>query len=274
MWHRRKCGTLSTGARCRHPMNSPVSTGRRPQSTPVTVYRIEALGVCSRDEFGDWVGDRRRLGPGGDLPLSTAGGQLAEGRFHGISFLNEAVLQLRGQCTGPTGARRAGRDRRERLVPAVRRDGIDWGMTESPDMTEQRDAVTPIRPGDHDVSRAMPRRNTQKVSHLLATDLRRQILSGPRRQPAAAAGGRSHSTTADLARHAARGAENPRVAAAGRNQARPGRRRGGAQAGLGGCGPIRGAVVAVAQDNAGSFGRGPFGDRAAGCRTGRYPGSR
>ncbi|MGB9225936.1 FadR/GntR family transcriptional regulator [Mycobacterium sp.] len=51
-------------------------------------------------------------------------------------------------------------------------------MTESPDMTEQRDAVTPIRPGDHDVWRVMPRRNTQKVSHLLAADLRRQILSG------------------------------------------------------------------------------------------------
>jgi acetyl-CoA acetyltransferase len=39
-----------------------------------------------------------RLGPGGDFPLNTAGGQLAEGRLHGISFLNEAVLQLRGQC--------------------------------------------------------------------------------------------------------------------------------------------------------------------------------
>ena len=66
--------------------------------TPVTVSWIEALGVCGRGEFGDWVGDGSRLGPGGDFPLNTAGGQLAEGRLHGISFLNEAALQLRGQC--------------------------------------------------------------------------------------------------------------------------------------------------------------------------------
>ena len=51
-------------------------------------------------------------------------------------------------------------------------------MTELPDMTEQRDAMTPIRPGDRNSWRAMPRRNTQKVSHLLAADLRRQILNG------------------------------------------------------------------------------------------------
>jgi len=66
--------------------------------TPVTVSWLEALGVCGRGEFGDWVGDGTRIGPGGDFPLNTAGGQLAEGRLHGISFLNEAVLQLRGQC--------------------------------------------------------------------------------------------------------------------------------------------------------------------------------
>lgn len=66
--------------------------------TPVTVAWIEALGACERGEFGHWVGDGSRLAPGGDFPLNTAGGQLAEGRLHGIGFLNEAVLQLRGQC--------------------------------------------------------------------------------------------------------------------------------------------------------------------------------
>ena len=66
--------------------------------TPVTVAWIEALGACERGGFGDWVGDGSRLGPGGDFPLNTAGGQLAEGRLHGIGFLNEAVLQLRGRC--------------------------------------------------------------------------------------------------------------------------------------------------------------------------------
>jgi acetyl-CoA acetyltransferase len=67
--------------------------------TPVTVTWIEALGACGRGEFGDWVGDGSRLAPGGDFPLNTAGGQLAEGRLHGLGFLNEAVMQLRGQCS-------------------------------------------------------------------------------------------------------------------------------------------------------------------------------
>ena len=54
-------------------------------------------------------------------------------------------------------------------------------MTERP--TQKRDTVTPIRHGDgaagsKAVWHAMPRRNTQKVSHLLAGDLRRQILTG------------------------------------------------------------------------------------------------
>ena len=66
--------------------------------TPVTVSWIEALGACGHGEFGDWVGDGSRLAPGGDFPMNTAGGQLAEGRLHAIGFLNEAVLQLRGQC--------------------------------------------------------------------------------------------------------------------------------------------------------------------------------
>ncbi len=65
--------------------------------TSVTLHWIEALGFCGIGEFGDWIGDGTRVGPGGDLPLNTAGGQLAEGRLHGVSFLNEAVLQLRGQ---------------------------------------------------------------------------------------------------------------------------------------------------------------------------------
>jgi len=66
--------------------------------TPITTAWLEALGACGRGEFGDWVGDGSRIGPGGDFPLNTSGGQLAEGRLHGVSFLNEAVLQLRVQC--------------------------------------------------------------------------------------------------------------------------------------------------------------------------------
>jgi acetyl-CoA acetyltransferase len=66
--------------------------------TTVTLHWIEALGFCGFGEFGDWVDDGARIGPGGDLPMNTAGGQLAEGRLHGVSFLNEAVLQLQGRC--------------------------------------------------------------------------------------------------------------------------------------------------------------------------------
>jgi acetyl-CoA acetyltransferase len=66
--------------------------------TTVTVQWIESLGFCGFGEYGDWIGDGSRIGPGGDLPMNTAGGQLAEGRLHGVSFLNEAVLQLRGEC--------------------------------------------------------------------------------------------------------------------------------------------------------------------------------
>jgi acetyl-CoA acetyltransferase len=66
--------------------------------TMVTVSWIEALGFCGLGEFGDWVQGGDRIGPGGDLPVNTGGGQLAEGRLHAISLLNEAVVQLRGQA--------------------------------------------------------------------------------------------------------------------------------------------------------------------------------
>ena len=66
--------------------------------TTVALQWIEALGFCGIGEFGDWIGDGSRIGPGGDLPMNTSGGQLAEGRLHALGHLNEAVLQLRGEC--------------------------------------------------------------------------------------------------------------------------------------------------------------------------------
>jgi acetyl-CoA acetyltransferase len=66
--------------------------------THITISWIEALGLCDIGEFGDWVDGGKRIGPGGELPLNTHGGQLAEGRLHGLGFLTEATLQLRGQC--------------------------------------------------------------------------------------------------------------------------------------------------------------------------------
>jgi acetyl-CoA acetyltransferase len=65
--------------------------------THITISWIEALGFCGVGEYSDWVDGGARIGPGGDLPMNTAGGHLGEGRVHGLQFLNEAVLQLRGQ---------------------------------------------------------------------------------------------------------------------------------------------------------------------------------
>jgi acetyl-CoA acetyltransferase len=66
--------------------------------THIAISWIEALGFCGIGEFRQWVDEGRRIGPGGSLPLNTHGGQLAEGRLHGLSFLTEAVMQLRGEC--------------------------------------------------------------------------------------------------------------------------------------------------------------------------------
>ena len=95
--------------------------------THIAISWLEALGLCGIGEFHDWVDDGARIGPGGSMPLNTYGGQLAAGRMHGLAFLNEAVLQVRG-------------DAGERQVPgarvavvanaraAVRRDGGSAGV--------------------------------------------------------------------------------------------------------------------------------------------------
>jgi acetyl-CoA acetyltransferase len=66
--------------------------------THIAISWVEALGFCGIGEFGDWVDSGKSIGPGGTLPLNTNGGQLAAGRLHGLSFLTEAVQQLRGEC--------------------------------------------------------------------------------------------------------------------------------------------------------------------------------
>jgi acetyl-CoA acetyltransferase len=66
--------------------------------THIALSWVEAMGLCGVGEFGDWVDGGATIGPGGRLPLNTMGGQLAEGRLHGLSFLGEGVAQLRGEC--------------------------------------------------------------------------------------------------------------------------------------------------------------------------------
>ncbi|MDP3767143.1 MAG: thiolase family protein, partial [Dehalococcoidia bacterium] len=66
--------------------------------THITISWIEALGFCGIGEAGGFIDKGRRIGPGGELPLNTHGGQLAEGRLHGLRHLAEATSQLRGEC--------------------------------------------------------------------------------------------------------------------------------------------------------------------------------
>ena len=62
---------------------------------------MEDLGLVPRGEAGNYLegGDNIRLSTG-KHPLNTHGGQLSEGRLHGMGHILEAVQQLRGTA-GP-----------------------------------------------------------------------------------------------------------------------------------------------------------------------------
>jgi len=67
--------------------------------THITISWLEALGFCGIGEAGAFIDRGRTIGPGGALPLNPHGGQLAEGRLHGLRHLAEATAQLRGECS-------------------------------------------------------------------------------------------------------------------------------------------------------------------------------
>jgi acetyl-CoA acetyltransferase len=66
--------------------------------THLPISWVEALGICGFGEFADWVDEGRTIGPGGEYPLNTSGGMLAEGRIQGIGLVAEAAQQLMGEC--------------------------------------------------------------------------------------------------------------------------------------------------------------------------------
>ena len=64
----------------------------------LTMFWLEALGFCGAGESGAFVAGGDRISLGGELPINTNGGQLSAGRLHGLGFLHEMCLQLRGQA--------------------------------------------------------------------------------------------------------------------------------------------------------------------------------
>jgi acetyl-CoA acetyltransferase len=64
----------------------------------LTMLWLEALGFCGQGESGPFVEGGRRISLGGILPINTNGGQLSGGRLHGLGFVHEMCLQLRGEA--------------------------------------------------------------------------------------------------------------------------------------------------------------------------------
>lgn len=64
----------------------------------LTLLWIEALGFCGRGEAASFVEGGQRIARDGELPLATNGGQLSAGRLHGMGYVHEAVMQLRGRA--------------------------------------------------------------------------------------------------------------------------------------------------------------------------------
>jgi len=63
----------------------------------VPILTLEDYGFCKKGEGPDFVQDGR-IDFGGEVPLNTAGGLLAETGMPGMQLIVEAVRQLRGEC--------------------------------------------------------------------------------------------------------------------------------------------------------------------------------
>jgi acetyl-CoA acetyltransferase len=62
------------------------------------VSQLEGYGFCKTGEGGDFV-QGGRIEVGGEIPVNTHGGHLAEAYIHGFSHILEGVRQIRGEST-------------------------------------------------------------------------------------------------------------------------------------------------------------------------------
>ncbi len=59
---------------------------------------LEGLGFCGIGEAKDFLEGGHNIAPDGIIPVNPHGGQLSAGRTHGMGFVHEAVVQLRGEA--------------------------------------------------------------------------------------------------------------------------------------------------------------------------------
>jgi acetyl-CoA acetyltransferase len=64
---------------------------------PDIYFWLEGLGFCKEGEAFDFIQDGR-IELGGQLPVNTFGGNLSEGRLHGIGHWIEGALQIQGRA--------------------------------------------------------------------------------------------------------------------------------------------------------------------------------
>ena len=67
-------------------------------STMNVMLQLEDYGFCKKGEGGSFV-EGGRVELGGELPIATSGGMLAEACIHGFNHVTEGVKQIRGTST-------------------------------------------------------------------------------------------------------------------------------------------------------------------------------
>jgi acetyl-CoA acetyltransferase len=67
--------------------------------SPLPLYVLEDFGFCGEGEALSFV-QGGKIGPGGDLPVNTSGGQLSQAQMNGWGQIRELVIQLRGEADG------------------------------------------------------------------------------------------------------------------------------------------------------------------------------